>query len=483
MGTNAVRFADRLAEAHQRYWQVLPLNPTNPLNGNSPYFSSSAFAGNPLLIDLETLVETGLLARTDIESPPVFPAGRVDYDMVRRYKRPLLEKAFSRFATLPDRSSFDHFCSRESFWLDNYALYTVLKEQYGKQAWNQWPDKYKYRDADALKDAAQKHAREILMVKFYQYCFFTQWTDFKRYCGTKSIQIIGDLPIYVSYDSADVWVYPDIFKLDTQGDPLVVSGVPPDYFSATGQLWNNPVYDWDTLRRNGYRWWIERMAALLRRFDMVRIDHFRGLVQYWEVGAGETTAINGKWCDVPTYDFFDTMTNHFSPFPVIAEDLGVITDDVREVIRHYGFPGMKVLQFAFGDDSTNPYLPHNLDRNCIVYTGTHDNNTLRGWLEEEVGAAEKKNIIRYLGKKLTGEKTGEAIIRLAMMSVADTALIPLQDYLRLDGSARMNQPARQDGNWVWRCTPEHFDRIPFESIAEMTDAYGRAPERETRENR
>ena len=312
--------------------------------------------------------------------------------------------------------------------------------------------------------------------KWQQFVFFTQWENLKRYCNGKGIRVIGDIPIYVSYDSVDVWMNPDIFKLDEELRPVAVSGVPPDYFSATGQLWNNPVYNWVHIEQTGFSWWIDRMKAVFGRFDIVRIDHFRGLVQYWEVPAGEPTAINGSWQPVPTRKLFDTLLREIPGFPVIAEDLGIITDDVRAEMEHYGFPGMKVLLFAFGEDHPfHPYLPHMFGNNFFVYTGTHDNTTVRGWFEDEASDSDRERLFRYTGITDHSVESVQAMIRLAQGSVADVAIIPLQDLLHLDASARMNRPAQAEGNWRWRATPQQMDRLPVAELAAMTSRYGRIP--------
>ncbi|MCX7727723.1 MAG: 4-alpha-glucanotransferase, partial [Chitinispirillaceae bacterium] len=311
--------------------------------------------------------------------------------------------------------------------------------------------------------------------KFYQYLFFHQWFKLKDYCNKKSIKLIGDIPIYVSYDSVDVWRNPEIFKLDKELNPVAVSGVPPDYFSSTGQLWNNPVYNWDKLESSNFEWWIKRIKVTLSRFDIVRIDHFRGLVKYWEIPAGEKTAINGRWVPVPSYKFFDTIKKEISNLSFIAEDLGFITEDVHQVLNHYGFPGMKILLFAFGEKNPfHPYLPHMYGRNCVVYTGTHDNNTVRGWFEDEASEEEKERFFRYTGiTKKTIDSVVKTFIRLAQSSVADISIIPLQDWLLLDSSARMNKPSIPEGNWEWRMTEKQLKNLPVEEMAEMTELYGR----------
>lgn len=466
LGPCARDFADRLAESGQRFWQVLPLNPSNPENGESPYFSSSAFAGNPLLISLELLEGADLV--DDGHSPEA--SAMVDFDAVRAYKSPVLRKVL---ATGPG-PDFEGFCRRESCWLDDYALFTVLKQKSGNRSWNEWPDDLRRRDHAALRRVEKELAAAIIHEKRIQHVFFSQWNSLRAYCKTRGIQIIGDLPIYVSYESADVWAHPHLFQLGRDLKPTMVSGVPPDYFSATGQLWNNPVYAWDTMRADGFAWWVSRMKASFERFDVVRIDHFRGLVKYWAVPFGETTAINGAWYDVPTYDFFDTLLRNMPDFPVIAEDLGLITDDVRDVLRRYGFPGMKVLQFAFGDgDPGNPYLPHNYEKNAVVYTGTHDNLPLRAWIEGGASVAERENLFRYQGRVLSIEESVMALIRGCCESEADLSVVPVQDWLCLGASARMNDPSTPFGNWRWRCTQEQMEQMPFETIKTLTEKFHR----------
>lgn len=473
LGESAYAFADRLAETKQRFWQILPLNPGHPGDGESPYFSSSAFAGNPLLISLPMLVEDGLLDEEDIAAPPSFPETIVDFVAVREYKIPRLEKAFHRFQQSPPKD-FDKFCTKQAWWIDDYALYSVLSKEYKETTWTTWPAALRDRTPEALESAREEHAQSIQRTKAFQYFFFKQWFALKNYCNRKDILIVGDIPIYVSFDSADVWEHPEVFKLDDEKRPIAVSGVPPDYFSETGQLWNNPVYDWNYLKQTGYDWWVRRMAATFDRYDIVRIDHFRGLVQYWEVPAGEETAMNGTWQDVPTHDFFDTLIKRIRRFPVIAEDLGLITPDVHAAMNHYGFPGMKVLLFAFGEDNPqNPYLPHNYDRNAVVYTGTHDNNTFCGWLRDEAGSDEKRRFSEYVGREAPPEEAVWDAIRLGMRSVADLCIIPLQDYLGLGSSARMNQPAKKHGNWQWRATPDQLNSIDWETIGAITKTYGR----------
>ncbi|KMQ50375.1 4-alpha-glucanotransferase (amylomaltase) [Chitinispirillum alkaliphilum] len=475
MGSNAYNFADLLSKAGQKYWQVLPLNPGNPQNGESPYFSSSAFAGNPLLVNLEMLVKERLLDEDDAK-PFIQPDQTcIDFDLVRPYKLAILNKAYRKWKTIkPSDPNFQDFCRAQAHWLDGYALFMIAGVKQGTYQWTQWPEPLRDRHESALKELLQNSFEEIERQKFFQYLFFTQWHALKQYCSNLGISIVGDIPIYVSHESADVWENRELFKLDEMGNPVMVSGVPPDYFSATGQLWNNPVYNWEKLQRTGYKWWLNRMSAMFERFDIVRIDHFRGLVQYWEIPAGEPTAINGKWMDVPVHDFLNTLTAHFKPFPVIAEDLGLITPDVYEIMDQYGFPGMKILQFAFSEDNPqNPYLPHNYPRNSLVYTGTHDNNATQAWLNNELDEAGYGRIYRYLGFTPPKEEVLKHLIRLAQSSVADIAVIPLQDYLGLSEKARMNDPSTIEGNWRWRATAEQIKSVDAGALKELSETYNR----------
>jgi 4-alpha-glucanotransferase len=446
-GPHAYLFADLLADSGAAYWQLLPLNPGCPENGESPYFSGSSFAINPLLLSLEKLRNDGHISNKELASMPAFPRHTIDYDALRRMKQPLLEKAASRFK---GDKTLNRFLESNRFWLDDFALFDVIKAGQTRP-WPDWPYVFKERDIRAMDEFVESQQNEIRIRKTLQFFAFTQWQDLRRYCAGRDLRIIGDMPIYVALDSADTWSNPGLFKLDETRRPLGVSGVPPDFFSATGQLWNNPVYDWTFHQKNGFSWWIARMRHLFSLYDSVRIDHFRGLVQYWEIPAGEKTAVNGTWRDVPTYELFDTLMKKINPFPVICEDLGIITDDVRTAMEHYHFPGMKVLQFAFGDDNPhNPYLPHNYDENCVVYTGTHDNLPTAAWLQKGLSDRERSRISRYIGHTSDVRETVWELIELAMQSVADMAIFPLQDILTLDASSRINDPGRLLGNWRWR---------------------------------
>jgi 4-alpha-glucanotransferase len=474
MGPAARRFAAALAAAGARSWQMLPLNPSNPENGESPYFSASAFAGNPLLISPELLAEDGFLEKNDIAAPPAFPEGEVDYPAVREYKSMLITMAFDRLTKKKLRREFDTFCEEQSWWLDDICLFAALHRAHGGKPWAAWPRPLRDRAIDALLIASVSHEKEIEREKFAQWLFFSQWFRLKRYCEEKKITLIGDLPIYVSLESADVWVNPHLFKLDRAKRPTGVSGVPPDYFSATGQLWNNPVYDWDAMHRNRFDWWEQRFRATFERFDIVRIDHFRGLVKYWEVPAGEKTAKSGSWQDVPTKPFFDAMIGRLGIFPVIAEDLGIITPDVKEIMNHYRFPGMKVLMFAFGDDNPDhPYLPHTYEEHCIAYTGTHDNLPFRAWFEQGSRPEERERAFHYIGGSMP---VGEAIwgfVRKLMESKAELVIIPLQDLLALGADSRMNDPAKTFGNWKWRCTNKELAAMVWERYRNLVASSAR----------
>jgi 4-alpha-glucanotransferase len=474
MGPEAYRFVDFLAEARQSFWQILPLNPTERVYGNSPYHSISAFAGNSLIISPELLVQDGFLATADCEPLPTGPISRVDYEIVVPSKEKIFDTAYDRFTKTQAHNEYKRFCSQNASWLEDFALFVALKGHFQGKAWNQWPPDVRNRQPEALQSIKEDLHDTIEQEKFLQYLFFRQWFALKGYCNEKGVQIIGDMPIYVDYDSADVWTHPEIFKVDAERNPEAVAGVPPDYFSATGQLWGNPVYRWDILKQRGFDWWIRRMGHTLNLFDVVRIDHFRGLVAYWEVPAGEQTAIHGQWVEVPVYDFFDALRAQFPSLPVIAEDLGVITPDVREVMQHFELPGMKVLLFAFGEDNPmHPYLPHTYEKNTVVYTGTHDNNTVRGWFEREAKPKDKKRLFRYLGRKTLAKDISWELIRLAMMSVANLAIIPMQDILDLGAEARMNRPATGDGNWEWQLVPGELTPALAEKLRTMTQIYGR----------
>ncbi|MCU0596140.1 MAG: 4-alpha-glucanotransferase [Desulfobacterota bacterium] len=474
-GPWAYRFADFLAQAKQSYWQCLPLNPTEILHGNSPYHSMSAFGFNPLLISPELLVQEGILSEDDLQPLPSFSRDRVDFGLAVPYKHKLLTLAYDRFRNEKTHREYRDFCSEHASWLDDFALFVALKEEFQGRPWNEWPDALRDRDPEALRHAKERRADRIQEQKFFQFLFFKQWSSLKKYCTARGIQVIGDVPIYVVHDSADVWRHPDLFHLDRKKQPVTVAGVPPDYFSKTGQLWGNPVYRWEALQSTGYEWWMERIRHNLNLFDVVRVDHFRGFMAYWEVPANETVAVNGQWVDAPGMDFFGRLTAVLPHPPILAEDLGTITPDVWAAMEHFGFPGMKVLLFAFDESlPRNAYAPHHHTKNAVVYTGTHDNNTARAWFEKEADEAVRGRLSRYIGREITADNVHRELIRLAMMSVADTAILPMQDLLGLGEWARMNRPARQEGNWQWRLVPEQVTAPLAKELLEWTELYGRS---------
>jgi len=475
MGAGAYRFVDFLKETNQSFWQILPLNPTVTIYGNSPYNSFSVFAGNPLLISPEIMVEDGILSNSDIENHPLFPEMRVNYELVTEFKNKIFQTAFKKNKEKLERDGeFERFCSENAFWLDDYALFITIKRYFNEVDWSRWPMDLKERKGDTLNEWKQRLSEDIGKEKFLQYIFFKQWHSLRNYCNDKNIKIIGDIPIYVNFDSSDVWANPHIFKLDDRKMPLFVAGVPPDYFSSTGQLWGHPVYNWDVLKETRYSWWISRIGHNLKLTDMIRLDHFRGFVAYWEIPVGEKTAINGKWIKAPVKDFFNTLLEYFPGIPIVAEDLGIITPDVREIMDLFGFPGMKVLLFAFGKDlPTNPYAPHNHIKNCVVYTGTHDSNTIKGWLKKELDREGRKRLSEYMGKKVSEKAIHWDIVRFALMSVADMVIIPMQDILGLGEKTRMNLPASFKGNWQWRLKLEQISPSLIKKLSEMTIIYGR----------
>lgn len=474
MGPWSYKFADFLSEAGQTFWQILPLNP--PRSGESPYHASSAFAGNPLLISPELMKRNGLLTEDEIEPIPNFPEGRVDYEKVASYKRNLFEKALDRFE-VKGNENYERFCSENSDWLEDFALFLPLEDHFEESDWSKWPQEVKERRPGVMSELKEKFRGSIEKKKFLQFIFFRQWFSLKEYCNERGIKIFGDLPIYVDYKSADVWANQNYFKLDEEKRPSVVSGVPPDAFSETGQLWGHPIYDWKELKERGYDWWIQRFEHNLNLYDWLRIDHFRGFVQYWEVPEGEETAINGKWVEGPAEDLFPILRKKFPDFPFIAEDLGEITPDVVELKDRFGFPGMNVLIFGFEDDfPENPHLPHNFPRNSLACTGTHDTNTIRGWFENEASTDEKEKVRRYVGKNISESDVHREFVRLAMMSVSRLVSVPMQDLLGLGESSRMNDPGGDGGNWLWRLLPSQLKSSERSELREMTKTYGRFQE-------
>ncbi|MDD5773755.1 MAG: 4-alpha-glucanotransferase [bacterium] len=474
-GPQAYKFADFLGKTKQGFWQVLPFNPTEVEFGNCPYNSLSVFAGNTLFISPDLLARDGFLDKKDLKPKPVFPKEKCDYAGVTSYKQKIFYKAYENFKGKKEGlKEYKEFCLKNSEWLEDFSIFVVLKKVFEGKAWCDWPEGLKNREQSSLEDIRKKYGSEIEREKFLQYVFHKQWYMLKKYCDKNGIKIIGDIPIYVCYDSVDVWKNPELFNLDGNKKPVTVSGVPPDYFSSTGQLWGNPVYRWDALKETNYKWWIDRMARDLEIFDIMRIDHFRGFVGYWEVPASEITAVNGRWVQANAVDFFNTVACKFPGMPFIAEDLGIITDDVREVIKKFNFPGMRVMLFAFGDDNNdNPYLPRNFIENCVVYTGTHDNNTVRGWFENESSAKEKERLFRYLGHEVDSRNAHMGFIKLAMDSVANTVVFPMQDILGLGSYARMNIPSTTCGNWEWRLLPGQITKNVSDKLLKITETYKR----------
>lgn len=472
LGKMAFAWVDALVLGKQKLWQILPLGPTG--YGDSPYQCFSAFAGNPYLISPDRLVEDGLLSKGDIPANN-FPADRVDFGPVIEYKVQLLAKAWENFqsGTAPKlQADYAAFVAAQAAWLPDFALFMALKDAHHGASWLSWELPLILREPEALAKARKELADTIGLHQFRQFIFFRQWRAVKAYANSKGIKIVGDVPIFVSSDSADVWANPECFLLDEKRQPTVVAGVPPDYFSATGQLWGNPLYNWEVLKATSYEWWLNRLRATLELVDLVRLDHFRGFEAYWEIKAGMPTAQVGQWVKGPGINFFNTVKTALGDLPIIAEDLGIITPEVNALREEFKLPGMKILQFAFGGATEDRFLPHTYrDPCCVIYTGTHDNDTTRGWFES-VSEKEQRFVCRYLGTD--GKNVVWDLIRLAWMSVADMALVPLQDILELGSEARMNLPGRAAGNWAWRLregqlTPRHLERL-----AELTVLYARA---------
>jgi len=468
VGPAALTWMDQLHEAGQSWWQALPLGPTG--YGNSPYQSMSSFVGNGLLISPDWLIEDELLRASDCTAPP-FLETAVDYGRVIPFKRRLLEKAWSNFSAGPPpelRVAFEQFCHDQAHWLEDYALFRVLKASHNGAYYLEWPVELVKRVPAALAQARRDFANLIDQVRFAQFLLFRQGERLKRHAIAKGVRLIGDLPFFVSPDSSDVWANAELFLLDKGQRPQFVAGVPPDYFSSQGQLWGNPVYNWDALRQTGYRWCIDRIRALLAHVDVIRLDHFRGFAAAWHVPAGATTAQSGQWVPGPGADFFNAVKRELGVLPFIAEDLGLITPDVFALRDEFQVPGTRVLQFAFDGHADNPYLPHNYVSNTVVYTGTHDNPTSRQWYED-LPSYQRQNFWRYLNSP--EDDSGQAaweLMRLAWSSVAALAVAPLQDLLNLGSEARMNVPGRTEGNWTWRCTEEMLSSPAFHSLRELT---------------
>jgi 4-alpha-glucanotransferase len=470
LGPAAYAWVDALARARQSWWQVLPLGPTG--YGDSPYAAFSAFAGNPNLISPEQLIRDGLLSTDDFPSTN-WPADHVDYGPIIAYKAGLTAKAWTNFQGGHGkalRPALEEFRAQEVSWLDEYALYMALKEAHGGISWHEWPEELVLRKPQALQLARQELAEAMELHRFRQFLFYRQWWALKQYARQRNIHLIGDVPIFIADDSADVWINPELFLLDERRRPAVVSGVPPDYFSNTGQLWGNPLYNWEAHKLSGYAWWTARLRAALGQVDLVRLDHFRGFEAYWEVPAGQTTAEKGRWVKGPGADFLNVLRDKLGDLPLIAEDLGVITPEVRQLRLQFDLPGMRILQFAFGGAFERRFLPHRHVRNTVVYTGTHDNDTTRGWYQTLTA-----DEVRFLRRYAPGAENDISweLIRLAWMSVADYAITPLQDVLSLGSEARMNWPGRASGNWRWRFRTEMLTESLLDRLAELTEVYER----------
>ena len=474
LGPESYAYADFLDTAGQTYWQILPISPTEISSGNSPYSGLSAFAGNILLISPEQLLEEGLLEKKDLLEK-VANSNKVNYEEVTRLKIPLLDKAFSNFqvGTNSELSkAFDKFCKEEAGWLEDYSLYAALKSEY-KSGWQKWPEGIKFRKESAIKKVKEELKEGIRKEQFFQFLFYQQWFKLKAYCNKKGIRIFGDIPFYVGLESSDVWAKPEVFKLDKDLNPTAVSGVPPDYFSETGQLWGTPVFRWEDMKKEVHLWWLLRLKQCLRIYDLLRLDHFRAFSAYWEVPAGEETAINGQWEKGPGASFFKELKQVLPNLPLVAEDLGDIDQPVHDLMDQFKLPGMRILQFAFGDNpGENLYAPHHHVKNSLVYTGTHDNNTVRGWYNN-ASTKEKRNLAQYTGRRIQTNKAHEVMIQMAHSSVAHISVVPMQDYLALGEEGIMNKPSVPEGNWEWRLMNGEANQQLAKSLGKLMKLYGR----------
>jgi 4-alpha-glucanotransferase len=472
-GPAAYEFLNWLADGRQGLWQVLPLGP--PANGNSPYSSTSAFAGNALLISLDRLADRGWIDRACL-AVLTDKVGPIDYDHVRAAKLPLLAQAARNFlqrALGNARSRFDAFCSENSWWLDDFVLYDTLRDRFGKKCWNQWPRELVRRESTALDKARSELESELAIRRVIQFFFYEQWHALRLYCAQKSIRVVGDIAIFVDYDSADVWAHPQLYRLNENLDPEVVSGVPPDAFSATGQRWGNPLYNWDAIRARGYDWWIQRLRWATQTCDYIRLDHFRGFAQFWEIPAHHDTAMNGHWVDGPRDELFVKLREALGGLPFFAEDLGYITPDVHALRENHNIPGMAVLQFGFGDPGAHVYLPHRLTPDRVIYTGTHDNDTTLGWWKT-ASEHERRAVEALTGRCEDG--VNWSFIRLAQSSVASLSVVPIQDVLGLGSEARLNIPSKHEGNYHWRMQPGSLTRELAEKLARLAEVTDRLPQ-------
>jgi 4-alpha-glucanotransferase len=473
-GPAAYEFLDFLSSARQGLWQVLPLGP--PANGNSPYSSTSAFAGNPLLISLERLAERGWIERAQVEGFPN-ASGPIDYDEVHERKQPLLMEAAGKFldsASGTAEARFERFRAENEWWLEDFVLYDTLRDRYRKQCWNAWPAELARREAGALQSARTEMASEMAVLRVIQFFFYEQWRALRLYCAQKSIRVVGDIAIFVDYDSVDVWANRELFRLKDDLEPEAVSGVPPDAFSATGQRWGNPLYDWNAMRSEGYKWWVQRLRWATQTCDFIRLDHFRGFSQFWEIPASEPTAMNGRWVDGPKDELFNKLREELGGLPFFAEDLGYITPDVHQLRDRHHIPGMAVLQFGFGDVGAHTYLPHRLTPDRVIYTGTHDNDTTLGWWNSGMPEYERRAAEAYVGRCEDG--INWAFIRAAQASVAGFSVVPLQDVLGLGSEGRLNTPSVKTGNYHWRYQPGSLTRDLADRLANLAEVTDRLPQ-------
>ena len=471
-GQSAYDFVDFLVRTKQRYWQILPLGTTS--YGDSPYQSFSAFAGNTYFIDFDILIEEGLLNEADVKGADFGDDPRkVDYAKIFDARRPIMEKAVARFLKADDLSDYESFVKQNAAWLEVFAEYMAIKEHFDNLAWTEWPDEaIRRREAVSLASYREKLAYKLTYHRVTQYLFFKQWLRLKAYANEHHIEIVGDMPIYVAADSADVWAQPHFFKTDAVGKPTCVAGCPPDEFSETGQLWGNPIYDWEAMDKDGYAWWIERLRESFKIYDIVRIDHFRGFESYWEVPADSDTSATGKWVKGPDYKLFAAVKEALGDLNIIAEDLGFMTDEVIELRERTGFPGMKILQFAFNPDDESIDSPHLAPNNSVMYTGTHDNNTVLGWYKDEIDDATRQYMAQYTNRK-EYETVPHAMLRTIFASVSFMAIATMQDLLELDSAARMNYPSTIGGNWTWRMTAEELNPIVEGELYSLTKTYRR----------
>ncbi|MFL5788161.1 MAG: 4-alpha-glucanotransferase [Flavisolibacter sp.] len=476
MGPETKILIDLLKNNKQKYWQLLPLNPTEQGQGHSPYSSTSSHAGNILFISPEALSANGLLSSKDLQDHKLNNQAQVNFSQVENIKHALFDIAWQNYKNgngKISKADVNAFVEKESAWLNDFALYMVLKKINNGKPWYEWEDKFKLRQVEALEQISQAHIEELNKIKWLQYIFNRQWKDLRNYCNGQGIKLIGDLPFYISYDSVDVWANKEIFAIDNNGNRIGMAGVPPDAFSEDGQLWGMPVFQWNVLKEHNYKWWIDRLRKNMELFDLIRLDHFRAFSAYWEVAANEQTARNGSWKPGPSIDFFNAVKEQLGQLPFIAEDLGDIDEAVYELRDAFDLPGMKVLQFAFSEDiAVSPYIPHNYDHNFIVYTGTHDNNTMLGWFRNE-GLKDHERIEKYIGRSLSENDITDVFCKMALSSVARTSIIPVQDLLGLDENARMNKPSQAENNWSWRLLPGQLNDQVLSKLNEWTILFNR----------